>query len=287
MGFGGTGAGMSARDDSAPDLDAWRAEAGACAPLDAAATRGPWLTIEEAPSWDTPNAVGYDSREHHRGPPYYATGVRCGSIEQAESDGRFIAAARTGWPRDAARVGVLADRCAALETRVATLSAIDPAAIRRECARAARNAIFDFGIGNKTSNYYSPIIRKELAVQLVERAILGAELAQDERPRWSPTDIGMLAAMMTGDIDKDWATLTAYLSDEPAQDDGKPILPMFPLQNGNEGDWIIDFDFLMAIQKEYRDADDYGKPSLEEIEETLLVLMRSAEVKRRLEEAKE
>ena len=97
----------------------------------------------------------------------------------------------------------------------------------------------------------------------------------------------MLAAMMTGDIDKDWATLTAYLSDEPAQDDGKPILPMFPLQNGNEGDWIIDFDFLMAIQKEYRDADDYGKPSLEEIEETLLVLMRSAEVKRRLEEAKE
>ena len=98
------------------DLDAWRAEAGACAPLDAAATRGPWLTIEEAPRWDTPNAVGYDSREHHRGPPYYATGVRCGSIEQAESDGRFIAAARTGWPRDAARVGVLCERVAAWRT---------------------------------------------------------------------------------------------------------------------------------------------------------------------------
>ena len=117
MGVGGTGAGLSARDDGAPvDLDAWRAEAGACAPLDAAATRGPWLTIEEAPSWDTPNAVGYDSREHQRGPPYYATGVRCGSIEQAESDGRFIAAARTGWPRDAARVGVLCERVAAWRT---------------------------------------------------------------------------------------------------------------------------------------------------------------------------
>ena len=51
-------------------------------------------------------------------------------------------------------------------------------AIRRECAKAARNAIFDFGIGDKASNYYSPMIRKELAVQLVERAILGAEPVQ-------------------------------------------------------------------------------------------------------------
>jgi hypothetical protein len=110
----GSAWGNQATDDTkaTPDLDDWRAEAGACAPLDAAATRGPWLTIEEAPSWDTPNAVGYDSREHHRGPPYYATGVRCGSIEQAESDGRFIAAARTGWPRVAARVGAL---CAEVE----------------------------------------------------------------------------------------------------------------------------------------------------------------------------
>ena len=61
-----------------------------------------------------------------------------------------------------------------------TRSAIDPEAIRRECARDARNAIFDFGIGNKASNYYSPIIRKELAVQLVERAILSTEPAQDD-----------------------------------------------------------------------------------------------------------
>ena len=170
--------------------------------------------------------------------------------------------------------GVIASWC---HEALSTLSAHDEE-IRRECAYKAKQAVLSAPYDNPTRAY---------AAALAEAAIFSAEPAQDERPRWSPTDIGMLAAMMTGDIDKDWATLTAYLSDEPAQDDGKPILPMFPLQNGNEGDWIIDFDFLMAIQKEYRDADDYGKPSLEEIEETLLVLMRSAEVKRRLEEAKE
>ena len=41
-------------------------------------------------------------------------------------------AARTGWPRDAARVGVLADRCAGLEARVATLSALVAAGDRME-----------------------------------------------------------------------------------------------------------------------------------------------------------
>jgi len=46
--------------------------------------------------------------------------------------------------------------------------------IRRECAENARNAIFDFGIGDK-EHIYSPIIRKDLAAQLVERAILGKE----------------------------------------------------------------------------------------------------------------
>lgn len=45
-------------------------------------------------------------------------------------------------------------------------------AIRRECAENARNAIFDFGIGDK-EHIYSPIIRKDLAAQLVERAIMG------------------------------------------------------------------------------------------------------------------
>ena len=191
-----------------------------------------------------------------------------------------------------------------LHAALAALSTIDPEAIRREFwdeLRAEAETQYDrrLELLGPIETLDDAAFRKTLgdgwsawllAKKIIENrrsAILSAEPAQDERPRWSPTEIGMLAAMMTGDIDKDWATLTAYLSDELAQDDGKPILPMFPLQNGNEGDWIIDFDFLMAIQKEYRDADDYGKPSLEEIEETLLVLMRSAEVKRRIEEVKE
>lgn len=192
-----------------------------------------------------------------------------------------------------------------LHAAIAALSAVDPDAIRRECAYKAKQAILSAPYDNPTRAY---------AAALAEAAILSAEPAPASTP-WSRFEIGMLAAMMTGNLDKDTATLTGYLAaepaqdakaaqkaaddrayawrhemmgdSEPAQDDGKPILPMFPLQNGNEGDWIIDFDFLMAIQKEYRDADDYGKPSLEEIEEILLVLMRSAEVKRRLEEAKE
>ena len=71
--------------------------------------------------------------------------------------------------------------CRYMKNAIANRNNRDPDAIRRECARVARNAIFDFGIGNKASNYYSPIIRKELAVQLVERAILGAEPAQDDK----------------------------------------------------------------------------------------------------------
>ena len=50
---------------------------------------------------------------------------------------------------------------------------------------------------------------------------------------WSRLDIGMLAAMMTGDLDKDTATLTDYLSAEPAQDDGKPEAVMTMIENGD------------------------------------------------------
>lgn len=101
----------------APNLDAWRAEAGACAPLDAAATRGPWReclaeqggcqcctiwsTPDDIPVADTKTAIAYEGK------------VAPESTMRA--DARFIAAARTGWPRDAARVGVLCERVAALE----------------------------------------------------------------------------------------------------------------------------------------------------------------------------
>ena len=62
------------------------------------------------------------------------------------------------------------------DARNIALCAIESTAdeIRRECAENARNAIFDFGIGDK-EHIYSPIIRKDLAAQLVERAIIGKE----------------------------------------------------------------------------------------------------------------
>jgi len=43
----------------------------------------------------------------------------------------------------------------------------------KEAAIKARNAILDFGKGDTVSSWYSPMIRKEMAAQLAERAILG------------------------------------------------------------------------------------------------------------------
>ncbi len=43
----------------------------------------------------------------------------------------------------------------------------------KEAATKARNAILDFGKGDTVSSRYSPMIRKEMAAQLAERAILG------------------------------------------------------------------------------------------------------------------
>jgi hypothetical protein len=45
----------------------------------------------------------------------------------------------------------------------------------RKAAERARNAIFDFGIGDKATNYYSPMIRRDLAAQLAEQAILAGK----------------------------------------------------------------------------------------------------------------
>jgi len=128
VGFGGTGAGVSARDDGAPvDLDAWRAEAGACAPLDAAATRGPWRS-----TWG--DDEGADAERGKRGEEVTIEAVGLEGLARIvlgvtwydgphpccrEEDAAFIEAARDGWPRDAARVARLADRCAALETLIA------------------------------------------------------------------------------------------------------------------------------------------------------------------------
>jgi hypothetical protein len=69
-----------------------------------AATPGPWATHLAAPKWDTPNQCGYDSREHHRGPAYYATGPRTETVEQAEVDSFFIAHAREDVPAMVAEI---------------------------------------------------------------------------------------------------------------------------------------------------------------------------------------
>ena len=128
---------LCACDQSAPpDLDAWRAEAGACAPLDAAASPAPWF-------FDSYSSVHSEplTREHSRieatipddaadADPAWATlpetlvcRVPCVAGDtgtaQGRADGAWVAAARTGWPRDAARVGVLCERVAALDARVA------------------------------------------------------------------------------------------------------------------------------------------------------------------------
>ena len=107
--------------DRAPepvDLDAWRAEAGACAPLDAAAT----------PAWALGTLDAGDGRQIVTGGPIPIAHIRVSCVpvggrigsreitpEQRDNDARYAVAARTGWPRDAARVGVLADRCEALQ----------------------------------------------------------------------------------------------------------------------------------------------------------------------------
>jgi hypothetical protein len=118
---------MTTDDDSmgAPDLDVWRAEAGDCAPLDAAAT----------PDW---------TQAHHIDEPRAVVSLddmnlsllaldRDGmAIFDRVEDARFAVAARTGWPRDAARVAALVDRVAALEAHVATLEAVKAIGDRQE-----------------------------------------------------------------------------------------------------------------------------------------------------------
>jgi len=43
--------------------------------------------------------------------------------------------------------------------------------LREKIARAARDAILDFGKGDTVSTWYSPMVRKDMAAQLAERAI--------------------------------------------------------------------------------------------------------------------
>ncbi len=73
--------------------------------LHAAATAGEWKDHgDESVRWDDPMACGYDSREHHRGPPYYCTGPRCETMERAEADASAIVALHNAWPAFSARL---------------------------------------------------------------------------------------------------------------------------------------------------------------------------------------
>lgn len=116
------------------DLDTIEARANA-------ATPGPWLTTEQAPKWDTPTQCGYDSREHHRGPPYFATGVCVETIAQAEADSTFIAHARTDVPR------LLATARTAHQDRAAVRALIDalPKCEGDDCAVTATRCVWGDG----------------------------------------------------------------------------------------------------------------------------------------------
>lgn len=73
--------------------------------LHAAATAGEWADhADESVRWDDPMACGYDSRAHHRGPPYYCTGPRCATVEGAEADASAIVALHNAWPSFSARL---------------------------------------------------------------------------------------------------------------------------------------------------------------------------------------
>lgn len=62
------------------------------------ATPGPWKHCESC-EWDDPKSCGYDSRESHRGAPYYATGPRAESSEQASNDAAAIVALMNAAPQ--------------------------------------------------------------------------------------------------------------------------------------------------------------------------------------------
>lgn len=67
------------------------------------ATQSEWKThADESVKWDDPMACGYDSRAPDRGRPYYCTGPRADTVEQAEADSALIVALHNAFPELAA-----------------------------------------------------------------------------------------------------------------------------------------------------------------------------------------
>src|SRR5262245_44362024 len=81
--------------DEELDLDAIEARA-------EKATPGPWKDIVDSEKngwrWHEPRLCGFDRRENHAAPPWFSTGPRVESPQQAELDSSFIAHARTDVP---------------------------------------------------------------------------------------------------------------------------------------------------------------------------------------------
>jgi len=95
-----------------PDLDVWRAEAGAALAIADGATPGPWET-DGGDVVETVNPI--DDVDEDCSDVCEVLHYRASDDADEHGTAAFIAAARTGWPRDAARVAVLVERVAALE----------------------------------------------------------------------------------------------------------------------------------------------------------------------------
>ena len=141
-----------------PDLAAWRAEAGAALEGASKATPGPWReclaeqggcqcctvwsTPDDIPVADTRTAIAYEDK--------------VAPEATMRADARFIAAARTGWPRDAARVAALCERVAALEAHVATLDAMKAIGDWQE-ALAARCEVLEAALSEALDEFEDAI----------------------------------------------------------------------------------------------------------------------------------
>jgi hypothetical protein len=67
--------------------------------LEAKATKGPWkYHDDDGVAWNDPLACGYDSKAADRGSPYFCTGPRAMTEEQADADERLLVAIRNATP---------------------------------------------------------------------------------------------------------------------------------------------------------------------------------------------
>lgn len=205
---------MTTNDDSSgsttgvPDLDVWRAEAGAALEGADKATTGPWAfdsysTVFSAPvSQERDRLEDLIPDEAMADDPVWKTlpnpkvcGVPCVAgdtgTRQGCRDAAFIAAARTGWPRDAARVGVLCARVAALEAHVATPDAMKAIGDRQEAladrfaarCEALESALREALDGWDRSHFPAPVRRADAETIARLRALAaGTSAAAGEEP---------------------------------------------------------------------------------------------------------